>query len=223
MNQRILCLNGNMLKWIAIITMVIDHVGAILFPQYEIFRYIGRIAFPLFAFLLVEGYVHTSNVKKYILRLLVFALISEIPFDIAMYSQPFYWGHQNIFWTLMLGLMVLYLVDRLPNRLLGFIAGVALMVVAQVVNTDYAAGGVILIFVLYYFREKQWLKYVLMAILFLLGFGSTQLFGLIAVLPMMLYNGQRGKYSMKYFFYVFYPAHLIVIQLIWMATFANSW
>lgn len=223
MNQRILCLNGNILKWIAIITMVIDHVGAILFPQYEIFRYIGRIAFPLFAFLLVEGYVHTSNVKKYMLRLLAFALISEIPFDIAMYSQPFYWGHQNIFWTLMLGLVVLYLVERLPNRLLGFIAGVALMVVAQLVNTDYAAGGVILIFVLYYFREKQWLKYVLMAIIFLLGFGSTQLFGLIAVLPMMLYNGQRGKHSMKYFFYVFYPAHLIVIQLIWLATFANLW
>ena len=75
MNYRFACLNGTMLKWIAIVTMVIDHVGAILFPQNEILRIIGRLAFPIFAFLLVEGYVHTGNVKKYMGRLLIFALI----------------------------------------------------------------------------------------------------------------------------------------------------
>ena len=138
-----------------------------------------------------------------------------------MYSQPFYWGHQNIFWTLFLGLLVLLLLERVQKRfsgglLIGFFAGVAIMVVSQLLHTDYGAGGVVLIFVLFYFREKQWLKYFLMAIIFLLGFGPMQLFGLIAVIPMMLYNGQRGNYSMKYFFYLFYPCHLIVLQLIWM-------
>lgn len=228
MNQKLACLNGNIIKWIAIITMVIDHVGAILFPQYEIFRYIGRIAFPLFAFLLVEGYVHTSNVKKYLLRLLIFALISEIPFDIAMYGKAFYWGHQNIFWTLAAGLLVLTLIDRVcKNKFAGmaggFVLGFITLIIAEVVHADYGAGGIVLIFIFFYFKEKQWLKYILMAILFAVGYGSVQLFGLIAVVPMMLYNGERGKYSMKYFFYVFYPVHLLILHLIWMKTFAHFW
>lgn len=223
MNYRFSCLNGTMLKWIAIVTMVIDHVGAILFPEIEILRYIGRIAFPLFAFLLVEGYIHTSNVKKYMGRLLIFALISEIPFDIALYSETFYWGHQNIFWTLLLGVLVLFLVDRLPQRWMGFLAGVAIIILAQVVNTDYAAGGVILIFILYFFRKKPLIKFICMAVIFGLGYGSTQLFGLIAILPMLLYNGQRGKYSLKYFFYVFYPCHLLVLQVIWLKVFVSVW
>ncbi len=228
MNQKILCLNGNILKWIAIITMVIDHVGAILFPQYDIFRYIGRIAFPLFAFLLVEGYIHTSNVKKYMLRMLVFALVSEIPFDIAMYGQMFYWRHQNIFWTLCLGLLVIFIIERAQKKytngfVIGFIAGIVIMVFAHLCQMDYGAGGIVLIFLLHHFRYKPWLKYILMAIVFYLGFGPTQLFGMIAVIPMLMYNGQRGSCSMKYFFYVFYPAHLIVLQLIWMKTFAHIW
>lgn len=228
MNQKLACFNGNIIKWIAIITMVIDHTGAILFPQYEVLRYIGRIAFPLFAFLLVEGYLHTSNIKKYMVRLLIFALISEIPFDFALYSQPFYWGHQNIFWTLFLGLVVIAIIDKAPKRMnngfiLGFVAGVALMVVAHVCQMDYGAGGIILIFVLYYFRKKPWIAYILMAIIFLLGFGPPQVFGMIAILPMLLYNGERGKYSMKYFFYVFYPAHFLILQLIWMKLFAHMW
>lgn len=216
MNHNYAIFNGTMLKWIAIITMAIDHVGAILFPEVEAFRSIGRIAFPLFAFLLVEGYVHTSNVKKYMGRLFLFAVISEIPFDIAMYSQAFYWQHQNIFWTLFLGLLILYLVDQLPNRFFGFLAGIGLIILAQLANTDYAAGGVILIFVLYYFRNKPWIKLICMAVIFGLGYGVTQLFGLIAFIPMLLYNGERGKQGWKYFFYVFYPVHLLVIQLIWM-------
>ena len=221
MNYKFGVFTGNMLKWIAIITMVIDHMGAILFPQYQILRIIGRLAFPLFAFLLVEGYVHTSNLKKYLGRLLLFALIAEIPFDIAMYSQAFYWGHQNVFWTLFLGLLVLYLIDRLPEKWMGLIAGIAIMVVAHLITTDYGAGGIIVIFALYYFRAKPLIKYIVMAAVFILVFGGIQILGLIVIIPMLLYNGQRGKYSMKYFFYLFYPCHLIVLQLLWMKM--NVW
>ena len=80
-NNRII--NASVLKWIAVITMLIDHVGVVFFPEYSIIRWIGRISFPLFAFLICEGYRHTSNIWKYFLRLGIFAIISEIPYDIV--------------------------------------------------------------------------------------------------------------------------------------------
>lgn len=215
MTEQIRCLNGNTIKWIAIITMAIDHIGAILFPQYQAFRVIGRLAFPLFCFLLVEGFVHTSNIKKYMGRLLIFALIAEIPFDLAFRNQFFAADYQNVFWTLLLGLLVLYFVEKLPKKWMGLIAGIGIMILAHVVNTDYAAGGVLLIFILYWFREKDLLKYIVMALILILGYGGVEIVGLVAIIPMMLYNGHRGKHSMKYFFYVFYPCHLLILHLIW--------
>ena len=98
-------LSGSTLKLIAIVTMFIDHLGVVAFETqisnymvpYYIMRLIGRLAFPIFCFLLVEGFFHTRDVKKYALRLLVFAFISEIPFDLAFNRQLFYWRHQNVF------------------------------------------------------------------------------------------------------------------------------
>lgn len=214
MNSNFKCISGNSIKWIAIITMAVDHVGALLFPQYQIFRWIGRIAFPLFCFLLVEGFLHTSNTKKYIGRLFLFALISEIPFDLALRGKMIAWDYQNVFWTLLLGLLALYLITHLPNYWQGLLAGLALMAVAQLAHTDYGACGVLLIFLLYRFREQHGVKFLTMAILFYFGYGVQELFGLVAFLPMLLYNGQRGKYSTKYFFYVFYPAHLLLLCLL---------
>ncbi len=215
MSENIRCLNGNVLKWIAIVTMAVDHIGAILFPQYPVLRVIGRLAFPIFCFLLVEGFVYTSNLKKYMGRMLLFALIAEIPFDLVFRNRFFAPDYQNVFWTLLLGLLVLYLVNRLPQKWMGLLAGIGIMILAQVVNTDYAAGGVLLIFVLYWFRNNELLKYIVMALVLILGYGGTEIVGLVAILPMMLYNGQRGKHSMKYFFYVFYPCHLLILYLIW--------
>lgn len=110
MNTRII--NASILKWIAVITMLIDHIGLVFFPEYEILRLIGRISFPIFAFLLCEGYKHTSNIWKYFFRLGIFAIISEIPYNICLYNQVFYPYSQNIFFELLLGLLVLYLIDK---------------------------------------------------------------------------------------------------------------
>ena len=114
-------LNGFTLKWIAMLTMLIDHTGMVLFPQYRIFRIVGRLAFPIYCFLLVEGAVHTSNWKKYVSRLILFALISEIPFDLARSGQIVAADAQNVFFTLSFGLLAVIILkeqktDLLPGR-----------------------------------------------------------------------------------------------------------
>lgn len=219
MSTNIKCLNGNMLKWIAIITMAIDHTAHVLVPtmllEYTVMRYIGRLAFPIFCFLLVEGFLHTSNVKKYLTRMLIFALVAEIPFDLALSGQAFYWWYQNVFWTLFLGLLVMYLIKRFPAKWMILVAGLGGMLVAHLLNTDYGAGGVLLIFVFYYLKERELLKYIIMALLMIIGYGGSQIFSLIAIIPMLLYNGERGKFSMKWFFYAFYPAHLMVLFVLY--------
>ena len=112
MSKKYKCINSFILKMIAIITMVIDHVGAVLFPMNMIFRYIGRISFPLFVFLLVEGSIHTSKIRQYELRMFLFALISEIPFDLAFSNKIVDIYSQNVFWTLTIGLVMLDLIQN---------------------------------------------------------------------------------------------------------------
>ena len=100
------------LKWIAIVTMVIDHMGAILYPTEMAFRYIGRISFPIFCFLLIEGFFHTRNIFKYMARLGAFALISEIPYDLAFKGKVLEFTHQNVFFTLFLGVLMMYVLEK---------------------------------------------------------------------------------------------------------------
>ena len=166
MKKNYKCINSFTLKMIAIITMVIDHVGAVLFPMNMIFRYIGRISFPLFVFLLVEGSIYTSKIRKYELRMFLFALISEIPFDLAFSNEIVDIYSQNVFWTLTIGLVMLDLIQNgasyvklhKGNKIqLAWIEGqpiptiwqfVVVAVcgcVAQALQTDYGAGGILLI------------------------------------------------------------------------------
>ena len=104
-------ISADALKWIALLTMLCDHVGAVLLPQYPILRLIGRTAFPLFVWLLVEGFSHTSSRKKYLGRMAAFAILSELPFDLALYGRPD-WQSQNVFVTLSIGLLMLIFLER---------------------------------------------------------------------------------------------------------------
>ena len=238
-------LTGSALKWIAIITMFIDHVGAAILEigvlpkvadavlagnsfdyimaDYHfwyrldgVLRSIGRLAFPIFCFLLVEGFLHTKNVKNYALRLGLFALISEIPFDLAFNERILEVSYQNVFFTLFLGLLVLiglkYFKETLPLNLswLRFIVALTGILLASFLRTDYDAFGIILIVLLYEFRNYKLLRFIAGAILML--FNSTT--GCLAFLLLWFYNGERGKHLPKYFFYAFYPAHLLLLWLV---------
>ena len=203
-----------LMKWIAVLTMITDHVGRMFFPDVHIFNIIGRIAFPLFAFLLVEGFVHTGNLKKYMLRMFIFACISEIPYDLAMQETWLEFSRQNTIWTLTLGLLMLALCRKYQYSVWA-VAGIAVVccAAAALLRFDYGAGGIVLILILYFLRDRQWLKYLAMLGLSVLWFGGTEIAAMISIIFMLAYNGKHGK-NMKYMFYWFYPVHLVVLFFI---------
>ena len=223
-------LSGTTLKWIAVISMLIDHTAEVLINHnaaltdpiwaqiYVLMRGIGRIAFPIYAFLLVEGFLHTRDVKKYLVRMLTFAVVSEIPFDLAVFHTPFYWGYQNVFFTLFLGLLALS-GENVVHQRSGMFAGAGLwkqafvlilcVGTAQLINCDYGAFGVFFIILLYMTRYDKKTQTVLGAISLI-----WELPGILAFIPIRLYNGTRGRCGNRYFFYAFYPAHLLAL---WVA------
>ena len=203
-------LTGAQLKWIAMITMVVDHVGAVLFPEQMIFRYIGRLSFPIFCFLLVEGFVHTSNIYRYIFRLSVFALISEIPYDLTFSQQLMDFERQNVFFTLSLGIGTLYLLKYTQSNVEKWIYVAFAMLFAEMMKSDYGAFGIALILWFYYmYDDKSWKLFGGAVWNFYGGIG-IQSYGAFAMIPIGLYNGKRGR-QMKYFFYLFYPVHLLIL------------
>lgn len=238
-NTGIRILSSNALKVIACICMLIDHVGLVLMYNKWYMRAVGRLAFPIFAFLIVQGAAHTSNIRKYILRLAVFALISEIPFDLAIHDRLWYLGAQNIFFTLTAGLFVIYCMEsRGPlGRWRGEIA-LATALLAEFLRFDYGMAGVGVIVVFYwcnkdsraelptgaasavklsYFSLRQNIEVVIIsALTYILCLGMRQLYALLALIPINMYNGERGRWNLKYVFYMFYPAHLLIIWFIWI-------
>ena len=220
-------ITGSTLKIIAIISMLIDHIGAVIFERGllnaehilanpplrqqlytidRILRLIGRPAFPIFCFLLVEGFFHTRNVKKYAFRLFLFAFISEIPFDLALRGTFFYIKYQNVFFTLLVGLLVMILADRYQeNRWLQSLIFVAGLGAGYLLHSDYGYKGVLLIEILYFFRFDKKMQTLAGALSF-----SWEATAPLAFLPILAYNGKRGL-QMRNFFYCFYPAHLLIL------------
>ena len=214
------------LKIIAIVTMLIDHVGAVLIentPLYQsenwtvldvLLRLTGRIAFPLFCFLLVEGFMHTSNVKKYILYMGAFAVISELPFDLALFGKFNLYG-QNVFFTLFIGLVMLQVLHTIATKIeaplwrtiLPFLVTLLACASSIFLLTDYSYLGVLLIAILYFFRNDRKKQCIIGGILFL--FEVTSIFAFMLIYR---YNGQKGEGKMpKLFFYWFYPLHLLAL------------
>ncbi|RDU23308.1 TraX family protein [Anaerosacchariphilus polymeriproducens] len=221
------CLSGFWLKIIAIVTMLIDHLGYTVFPQQVWMRYVGRIAFPIFCYLITEGFVHTKNVKKYSLRLLMFALISEIPYDLAFHRKVFYWEQQNVFFTLLLGLLCLIIIKENIQLVVKVLGVVSLIFAAGAFGTDYGGAGVLLIIIFYLFKDNSIKRiiafFVVNSIILIRLFQFSYLwetnlifeffiqdYAILSLLPIELYNGERG-FRMKWSFYLFYPIHLLLI------------
>lgn len=222
MNEQKCGLNGFAIKMIAVVTMLTDHIGAILYPELTVLRIIGRIAFPIFCFLLAEGFLHTRNVKRYLLRMFLFALISEIPFDLAFSGKWFDPESQNVYWTLFLGLLMLYLMQKAEKRFpvsMKMICDLLILLVfciaAEYLEVDYHLGGMLIIFIFYYFRggKGRWIGYVLCALVLIFFYGGIEPWAVIGFVPMLLYNGRRGP-SAKWVFYLFYPCHILVLYFI---------
>ncbi|MBQ3164883.1 MAG: conjugal transfer protein TraX [Lachnospiraceae bacterium] len=217
-------ITASTLKWIAVISMLIDHFGIAIYWQlekhvystYEIFRYLGRIAFPIYCFLIVEGFFLTKNVWRYVGRCLVFAVLSEIPFDMAIYGQIWYPYSQNVYFTLVIGLCTLVLLDKVRGydafcvvKQL-FVIGMG-AAVAHVLKVDYRYLGVLFIVMFYYCRGmNKWHRDLVGAVAF-----SYEVTAPLAMIPIHFYNGERGM-SLKYVFYLIYPVHLLLYGIIRM-------
>lgn len=241
-------LDRTSLKWIALVTMLIDHLGAVLGEEfyislgvpwlYSVFRCVGRLSFPIFAFFIAEGWHYTRSKKRYFLTMLILAVISQPIYYFALNTNLFAF---NIFFTFLVSLTVMFLIDKIrQNKSLaifnGFLIFVILVLTICMTIIDipvvYGIYGVLLSVIFYLFNHlnKKWAKslmFSLSALLMILywlvhillaesiEFNSfVSLFALLSIPILMLYNGEKGKRSLKGLFYSFYPAHLLVLYLI---------
>jgi hypothetical protein len=222
-------MSGSVLKLIACLAMLIDHMAAFLpgdfmdmketlftigdkaFTLRMIMHYIGRIAFPIFAYLITEGFIHTRDRKRYGINLFIFALISEIPWNLA-HTGTFFYGRQNVFFTLLLGYLGLCALEHYKSDYKKAIITLAgLLGISLLLRADYTCFGLGFIILLYMIKDRR-----LMAIIGCCVLPSRWIGGL-AFIPILMYNGQRGfakaKWT-KYAFYIFYPLHLLVLYLV---------
>lgn len=207
-------INSFVLKIIAVVSMTIDHVGAVIFPTYMWLRVIGRIAFPIYAFLIVEGYYHTGNIKKYLARLGIFAIISEPFFDYALFNNAFYIKSQNVFLTLFLGLLMICICEKEKYNKYSWLIMIGFGVLASLLCSDYGIFGIMMIYTFYVFRGQFLSQFIIMAVINGLFMNKWQTYAVLAMIPIGLYNGLPGKHRMKYFFYIYYPLHLAIIGII---------
>lgn len=227
---------------LAMAFMLCDHLWGTIVPGNDWLTCIGRISFPIFAFMIVEGYFHTKNLKKYVKRLLLFAILSEIPFNLAMGSRVFYPIHQNVLWSFLISIGLIHwnekakssekiwkrLIVAVATIVLGYLVGLLTMV-------DFYHAGILTVLVFYFTRNAGWLKYILQVLLLwyinveLLGgygyeveilgdthFFTRQAFAMLALIPIWLYRGDQGMYNktIKNIYYLFYPVHLLVLGVL---------
>ncbi len=223
-------MNSFHLKLIACICMLIDHIGSVLFPQYLLLRVIGRIAFPIFAYLITEGYIHTHSIKKYSIRLFIFALVSQVPYMLA-----FHMTYLNIFFTLFIGLIALYATDyefsenQLLNNILKFVVVSAIVTSSYVFRAEYGIYGVLTILAFKLLKNdftRLIIAQIIVNIIYVvpiykyifingnLNLGVfLQCASLLSLIFIKKYNGEKGK-SFKYAFYAFYPVHILLLYII---------
>ena len=239
-------MTSSTLKVIACLLMLIDHVGAGLFHGAIFLRMIGRLSFPIFAYFISMGYSKTNSFTKYLYRLLIFVVLSQIPLSLVLSENirissfsdflNFFVGrpypHLNIFFTLALGLLAIRIWDMENPKHIKIISVLALGIIAKYCYTDYGIYGVVMILSFYIFRENkiktvisQCIIYVLFNVpqilLYIYKFPASkvelvlfnQALSILALFFIFSYNGKKGK-DLKFFFYSFYPVHLLIIGLI---------
>lgn len=221
-------LTNNQLKMIAMVSMVLDHVGLLFFPDVAIFRILGRIAFPIFAYMIAEGCRYTKNRAKYLGMIAGMGIVFQIVYFVAMRSL-----YQGILITFSLSIIAIYSIDGLFHAKkiwgrLAALAGLAFVVAFVVIlphvlsetdfDIDYGAWGILLPILVYFMPNHPWKVGATSLLLFARAIYYTvlvpiplQWWSLLTIPLFALYNGERGKRKMKYVFYIFYPAHLVIL------------
>lgn len=220
------------LKTLACVTMLLDHIGAVFMPTmanyslYYALRIIGRLAFPIYCFLLAEGVAHTKNPVKYGLRLFIGILLAEIPFDLALFGH-FSWDHQSVMVTLLLGFCMALIMQKLDRTKL--VPVIAFAFLAELFRTDYGAWGIFMIALFTMTRERKDRNNLqligMLIICWLMNSASVRIFGIrvpielfavLALIPIFLYTGKKstGSKAVQTIFYLFYPVHLWVLYLL---------
>ncbi len=234
-------INALTLHILAMLLMVCDHAWATVISGQAWLTAVGRLAFPIFAFMLAEGFRRTRNVKRYALRLLVLALLSEIPFDLMYGATVFYPFHQNVIWTFLIALLCMWAISSvhrhgkfLPTVLICLITATAGYLAGRLLMTDYGGEGVLTVLLFYLFPGETW-RQKLCQTLGMIGLNCillaslvvpVSLFGhmlelpeqglaLLALIPIWLYNGKQGCHSRctRLVCYGFYPVHMLILAL----------
>ena len=229
-------INANQLRVLAMFLMLLDHLWATLVPGNFWMTYLGRAAFPIFAFQISEGFFHSSDRRRYAKRLFLFALLSEVPFDLIYGGTVLYPFHQNVMFTLLLGLLACCAIDRARGErtakavLRGALSVAGILLLSLIGMVDYGWKGVMTVVAFYLLRDfpfawlAQFVALMLLNIVLfkgqtipLLGWDfPTQGFAVLSLLPIWLYNGRRGGggKALQYAFYAFYPVHMLVLYLL---------
>ena len=227
----------------AMLFMLCDHLWGTVVPGSDWLTCIGRIAFPIFAFMIVEGYFHTSNLKKYVKRLLIFAVISEIPFNLALGSRLFYPIHQNVLWSFLISIGLIHWNEKTKEkavwkRVLVVILSVLIAYIGGIITfVDFYNAGILTVLAFYFFRQRKWWSYVGQFVCLyyinveMLGglvyeipvfdgiyYLHRQGLALLALIPIWLYRGEQGYHSkaLQRIYYWFYPVHLLILGLLKM-------
>lgn len=233
-------LSASALKCLALLLMLLDHTWATVASDHMWLTYVGRLAFPIFAFQITEGFLHTSDKRRYAGRLLLFALLSEVPFNYLMAAGPIYPFHQNVMFTLLLGLLAIGGIDDLRQKrtwlaLLRCLVRLALcLLLATILFVDYGALGVLTVLLFYLCRgfPFAWVGQLAgMVILHIAAFKGeflllslagqtfsfpTQGFAVLSLLPIWLYNGKKGRggKALQRGCYLFYPLHMLLLYVL---------
>lgn len=216
------------LKLIACIAMLIDHMTKLFVDETSVLWTIGcgigRLAFPIFCFLIVEGLFYTRDKRKYALRLLIAAIISEVPYDLMRFGTVWNFDSQNVIWTLLLGLLGIVIIEHTKVKFPGdtfkynifsclaiFVCGCAALFCA----TDYSVYGVMLVVSFYMFRGHKFAPFFMLLFLNLAFYSKSmiQFAALLACPVLILYNGKKGPDD-KYCLYAFYPVHMLLLWLL---------